>query len=181
MSRTFAFLRAINVGGHTVKMDRLKELFEGMGLENVETFIASGNVIFDTPRGSAAALEKKIEKTLAKALGFEVATFVRTDAELAAVVAYPAFPLRQIEAATAYNIAFMAAEPEPSGLQRLLAMQTDLDMFHIHGRELYWLSQVKQSESKISNAVFEKALGQPSTLRQVSTIRKMAKKYPPVR
>ena len=43
MTRYIAFLRAINVGGHTVKMDQLRALFEELGLSNVETFIASGN------------------------------------------------------------------------------------------------------------------------------------------
>lgn len=59
--RYVAFLRAINVGGHTVKMDNLRRLFEAMGFTNVEPFIASGNVIFDSTSKSTAALEKKIE------------------------------------------------------------------------------------------------------------------------
>jgi len=46
MTRYIAFLRAINVGGHTVKMEHLRGIFESMGFSNVETFIASGNVIF---------------------------------------------------------------------------------------------------------------------------------------
>ena len=41
-----ALLRGINVGGRNVKMDRLREIFESLGFSNVETFIASGNVIF---------------------------------------------------------------------------------------------------------------------------------------
>lgn len=47
MSRLFAFLRAINVGGRTVKMERLRREFEVFGFPGVETFIASGNVVFD--------------------------------------------------------------------------------------------------------------------------------------
>ena len=48
MSRYIAFLKAINVGGHNVKMDQLRKIFESMQFKNVETFIASGNVIFET-------------------------------------------------------------------------------------------------------------------------------------
>src|SRR5918993_4656593 len=80
-----AFLRAINVGGHIVKMDLLRSLFESMGFANVETFIASGNVIFDSKTKSTAALEKKIEKQLHAALGYEVKTFLRTLNEIADV------------------------------------------------------------------------------------------------
>ena len=80
MTRLIAFLRAINVGGHTVTMDKLRKEFEALGLMEVETFIASGNVIF-TPRSlDVVALEKKIEARLRASLGYEVATFVRTDA-----------------------------------------------------------------------------------------------------
>ena len=61
MPKYVAFLRAINVGGHLVKMDYLRTLFEALGFENVETFIASGNVIFDSKSKNTQALEKKIE------------------------------------------------------------------------------------------------------------------------
>ena len=90
MPRHIAFLRAINVGGHTVKMDLLCRLFEELGLKDVETFIASGNVIFRSPAKSAS-LEVKVERHLRQALGYEVATFIRNEAEIAAVAAYRPF------------------------------------------------------------------------------------------
>src|SRR5580765_8114539 len=92
MTRLVAFLRAINVGGHTVEMVKLKKLFEQLAFSGVETFIASGNVIFDAPKATPAALEKKIAAHLEKALGYEVGTFLRTPVELAAVLAHRAFP-----------------------------------------------------------------------------------------
>ena len=85
MPKYIAFLRAINVGGHTVKMDQLREVFEQCGFKNVETFIASGNVIFDSTSKNPKALEKKIEAALLKAFGYEVHTFLRTPGELTAV------------------------------------------------------------------------------------------------
>ena len=56
MPRYVAFLRAINVGGHVVKMERLRALFEDLGFAKVETLIASGNVIFETRAEDAGAL-----------------------------------------------------------------------------------------------------------------------------
>jgi uncharacterized protein (DUF1697 family) len=82
MAKHIAFLKAINVGGHTVKMDRLKKLFEIMGFENVETFIASGNVVFETKSKSVDSIRKQIETELEKSLGYKVATFIRTTKEL---------------------------------------------------------------------------------------------------
>src|ERR1700690_628604 len=90
MPRYVALLRGINLGGHTVKMARLKELFEELGFKKVETFIASGNVIFESASKSAPALEKKIAAHLEKSLGFPAMTFLRTDEELAAVLEHEA-------------------------------------------------------------------------------------------
>src|SRR5687768_15562390 len=98
MIRYIAFLRAINVGGHIVKMDHLRELFAAVGASNVETFIASGNVIFEAKDENAQALEKKIERHLRKALGYEVATFLRSVPELATVARYEPFPATELEA-----------------------------------------------------------------------------------
>ena len=177
MTRYFTFLRAINVGGHTVKMDVLRQLFESLGFSNVETFIASGNVIFEAKTADGKSLEKKIEKALKEALGYEVSTFIRTDAEFTAIAAYKPFPQSLLDSAAALNIGFLADDPEAVTKQKLISLKTDIDDFHIHGRELYWLCRKKQSESKITNVVLEKALGLKTTLRGINTINKMAEKY----
>ena len=175
--RYIAFLRALNVGGHhVVKMDHLRKLFEGEGFTSVETFIASGNVIFDGA-GRADALERAIETMLKEALGHEVSTFVRTGAELRALAAHDAFSAPAVAKATAFNVVFLAGPLDAKGKKALMALKTRDDDFHVHGREIFWLSRVKQSESMISNAVFEKTLGQRSTVRGISTVRKIAEKY----
>lgn len=177
MSKHIAFLRAINVGGHNVKMDYLRQLFESLGFSNVETFIASGNVIFDVKAGNVKALEKKIENKLHEALGYEVGTFIRNDAELAEIAKYKPFPQSQLDAATALNIGFLAEALDDTSKQKLMSLQTDIDDFHVHGREIYWLCRKKQSDSKISNVVIEKTLGMKATLRGVNTVSKMTEKY----
>jgi uncharacterized protein (DUF1697 family) len=179
MARHVAFLRAINVGGHTVKMDVLTSLFETMGCANVETFIASGNVIFSARAANVLALERRIEAALGKALGFEVATFVRTLDELAAVAAREPFPRARLDEATAFVVGFLRAPLDPAARDRLMALRTDIDDFLVDPREIYWLCRHKQSESTFSNAVFEKAIGVQTTFRSLTTIRKMAAKYAP--
>jgi uncharacterized protein (DUF1697 family) len=176
MSKYIAFLRAINVGGHNVKMDALLQLFESLGFSNVETFIASGNVIFDAKAGNVKILEKKIETCLYQALGYEVATFIRTDTELVEIAKYKPFPQPQVDAAAALNIGFLAEALDEALKPKLMSLQTDIDSFHVHGREIYWLCEKKQSESKISNVAIEKALGVKSTLRGVNTVNKLAEK-----
>jgi uncharacterized protein (DUF1697 family) len=176
--RYVAFLRALNVGGrHVVKMDRLKTLFEDAGFKNVETFIASGNVIFDAGSKKPEAIARAIEKQLHDALGHEVHAFVRTCAELKGIEAHKPFAAKAIESSLAFNVAFLAAPLDAKARKALMALATQLDDFHVNGREIYWLSRARQSESVISNAVFEKTLGCRSTVRGINTIRKMAEKY----
>jgi len=177
MTKYIAFLRAINVGGHTVKMDLLRELFESMGLTNVETFIASGNVIFESKSKDVDALVNKIERGLKESLGFEVATFLRSDSELAAIAVHKPFPKPQMDSAVALNVAFLSKPLDSKSKKLLMTLKSEIDDFHFHGCEVYWLCIKKQSESKFSNAVFEKTLGVKSTFRGINTIRKMAEKY----
>src|SRR5438309_5629838 len=80
--RYIAFLRAINVGGRVIKMEELRRVFAAAGLTNVESFIASGNVLFDTRVTSEEALRKKVEVALAHELGYRVDTFLRKPEEV---------------------------------------------------------------------------------------------------
>jgi uncharacterized protein (DUF1697 family) len=177
MSRFIAFLRAINVGGHTVKMDHLRQLFEAAGFSRVETFIASGNVIFDSKSADAKDLEDRIEKLLKDALGYEVATFIRTGSELVDITKYRPFQQSALDTAAALNIAFLRDRLDDKSKQKLMGLRTDIDDFHVHGREIYWLCLKKQSDSTFSNVLLEKTVGIQSTLRGVNTIKKMAAKY----
>jgi uncharacterized protein (DUF1697 family) len=177
--RGIAFLRAINVGGsHVVKMDRLKKLFEQAGFTGVETFIASGNVVFDlSPTVKGATVERAIETMLLDALGYEVAAFVRTDRELRAAAEHEPFVPAALNASLRFNVAFVKQPLDARAVKSINALATAVEDFHVRGREVYWLSRVMQGASKISNAVFEKTLRQPSTVRGISTIRKIAEKY----
>ena len=179
MPRYIAFLRAINVGGHTVKMDQLRQLLEALGLSDVETFIASGNVTFKSPAKSTAALEKKIESQLQKSLGYAVATFVRSTAELAAIARYQAFPAAELQAA-GHNlyIGFVATPPSRDVQQKVAALRTERDEFHVHEREVYWLLRTKFNESTVTGARLERTLGMPTTVRNITTVKKLAAQYP---
>ena len=174
MPRVVAFLRAINVGGHTVEMAKLKRLFEQLAFSGVETFIASGNVIFEAPGHAPAALEKRIAAHLEKSLGYEVVTFLRTPAELAAVVSHRAFP-RALPGST-LHIGFLGAPPGAAAKRQVLALASDIDDFHVHGRELYWRCAGRFSDSVVSGPKLEKALGQPTTMRKITTVEKLAAK-----
>lgn len=177
--RYVAFLRAINVGGRFVKMDDLLSVFDKLGLTETETFIASGNIVFKSSVTKSEALRERISAGLEKALGYEVETFLRTDNDLTRIAAYQAFPGEALKGAEALNIAFVHAHLDQEAKRKLMALRTDIDDFAVDGREIYWLCRRKQSESTISNAVIEKTLRMKTTIRSISTIKKIAAKYPP--
>jgi uncharacterized protein (DUF1697 family) len=172
-----AFLKAINVGGHTVSMDRLRALFEGLGLQNVETFIASGNVVFESRARSLAGLERRIGQAVRAALGYAVPTFLRTAGEVAAVAARPPFPPTRIAGAGACNVGFLARAPGKRAAEALLALSTRSDELHLRGREIYWLSRTNLSASRLSYAAIERALGTEATFRGMNTITRLVAKF----
>jgi uncharacterized protein (DUF1697 family) len=174
-----AFLRAINVGGHTVKMDHLRSLFESMGFANVETFIASGNVIFDSNSKNGNPLEKKLEKQLQQALGYEVKTFIRTINEVADIVRYQSFrPSELKRPGNILYVGFMSTTPSPVAIKKLRTLADVVNDFHVHEREVYWLRRTKAGKSEYSGGLIEKALGTPVTFRNSTTVRKILAKYP---
>ncbi|MEO8807543.1 MAG: DUF1697 domain-containing protein [Burkholderiaceae bacterium] len=174
MSRCIAFLRAVNVGGRIVKMGALKAQFEALALTDVSTFIASGNVIFETRARDMAALEQKIEKQLHGAFGFEVHSFVRSAAELAAIAACRPFEQRELEQAAAFVVGFVA-RPLDAAQQKIVSrFNNEVDAFCVQGRELFWMSRHRQSDSKFSNAAFERALGLRATFRNMNTVQRIA-------
>jgi len=178
MPKYVAFLRAINVGGHTVKMDTLRQLFESIGFSKVETFIASGNVIFDSKSTNTKALEKKIEDCLLKKLGYSVATFIRSTSDLAKIARYRPFTDSELDAeGNTIYIAFIADTPSNESKKKLLTFVTKVDDFHVYGQEVYWLCRTKMSESKFSGALLEKTLGMQATWRNSNTVKKLASKY----
>ena len=94
MPQSVAFLRAVNLGSHRkVAMADLRREFEGLGFDDVSTFVNSGNVIFSTGR-RGRALERAIEERLRAAIGFDVPTYVRTAAEVHELLAAEPFEVR---------------------------------------------------------------------------------------
>ena len=179
--RYVALLRAINVGGHVVKMDALRSAFEALRFTGVETFIASGNVVFETASTAGASeLEANIEAWLAQRLGYSVATFLRTPRQLATVVASRPFGAGDPQGSGhVLSVGFVKAPPSAVAAASLIAFASDVDEFRIIDREIYWRCRGRTSDSKFSGARMEKMLGAPATFRNITTVRKLAMKYAP--
>ena len=170
--RFVAFLRAINVGGHVVKMDRLRVEFGAMGFTDVQTVIASGNVLFTASSGDADALEQRIERHLEQALGYPVATFLRSPAQLATLVANEPYTDR-VATASLY-VGFLKSTPPDARRERAVALRSEMDEVSVREREIFWMCRTRSTDSTVSAARLEKALLAPATFRNVTTVRKLA-------
>ena len=177
MTQYVAFLRGINLGKRRPPMSQLKALFEALGYRDVATFIASGNVIFTTQARDTGKLEAKIAKHLEQSLGYPVATFVRSAAEVVAVGRARAFA-DQDTAGVTVHVAFLPQALGKSDAAKLEKIRTPIDEFRVVGREFYWLCRTKVLESTVWQSQEMKALKLPdSTMRNLTSVRKLIAKH----
>lgn len=176
MERYVAFLRGMNLGNRRIKNEELRAEFEAMGFEGVATFRASGNVIFAAGERSESALAGKIEKGLGEALGYEVTTFLRSAAEVAAIAAREPFEAKSVEASKGkLQVSLLSEKPTAPARRKVLALATDGDLLAIEARELFWLPSGGTLESELDHRAIEKALGK-GTQRTMGTIEQIASK-----
>jgi len=172
------FLRGINLGPRRrVGGADLRSAFEGMGFGDVATFRASGNVVFAAGEEGAAGLEGRIEQGLAESLGFEVAVFVRTAAEVRAIAAHDPFDPAEVEASQGkLQVALLRDRPAAAARKEVLALALDEDRLAFGERELYWLPSGGIRDSALNLKAIEQRVG-ATTMRTKGTVEELARKW----
>ncbi len=182
MPQYIAFLRGINLGNRRIKMEDLRALFEVLKFRKVATFIASGNVLFETAIADDAKLAAKIAAHLEQSLGYEVDTFVRTRAEVAGIVAAEPFSRQEqlIPDEHIVHVGFLREPLDPAKAAGLAAIRSATDAFHVTDREFYWLYRgARSSDSVIWGSRELRALKLPTmTMRNLSMLRRLIGEYP---
>ena len=173
--RYVAFLRGINVGGRKlIKMEELARIFTGAGLKNVRTYIASGNVIFESGSTNETALRKKIEKVLRQTLGYEVTVVLLTLGELESIVTRNPFKRRASGAGVVQYVVLLADEPKSKIQIPLISTTENLEVFEVTDRAAFIiLRRKKNGRSGYPNNFVEKQLGVAGTTRNWSTLKKI--------
>ncbi|MFI5356134.1 MAG: DUF1697 domain-containing protein [Opitutales bacterium] len=176
MPRFVAFLRGINLGRRRPPMAELQRLFEELGFADVATFIASGNVIFESPGRDGRKLEVRIETQLAAHLGYEVDTFVRRTDEVAAVLQARVRAGPATEGGS-LHVVFLKTPLSASQRKLLAACETAVDRLKPDGREIYWLCRIRTPDSKVWSSPAMKAVGLSTyTMRNLTSLQKLAAK-----
>lgn len=172
--RYVVFLRAINVTGRFVKMADLAGHCQALGLQGVQTFINSGNVVFSAADNTAAALTERLQQGLQARLGFVSGAFVRTVDQVHTLARRTAALAHHVPGDGDLNVIFL---PQPLDATQTLAVQslsTAIDRFDTQGPELLWLCHQKQSGSTFSNAVLERRLKLRCTLRRAAMLQRLS-------
>jgi uncharacterized protein (DUF1697 family) len=179
MATHAAFLRGINLGNRRrVKNEQLRDAFEQAGFEDVATFRASGNVVLRAEEGlDDSEVRARAETGLADALGFEVAVFVRSVAELAAIAAREPFSKKELAASSGkQQVALLPSRPAAPARRKALALASEADRLAVEGSELHWLPRDRMSDSELDLRALESLLG-PWTMRTKGTIEQIAARH----
>ncbi|MFO0694146.1 MAG: DUF1697 domain-containing protein [Polyangiales bacterium] len=166
--RYVALLRGINVGGkNKLPMKELVALVAGLGATDVESYIQSGNVIFEASASVARDFAGKLEAAIEARFGFESPVVLRSASELAAVLENPPFGEAPLETR---HVGFLAARPTEARVASLDPARSPGDSFVVRGSEIYLHLPNGVARSKLTNAYFDSKLGTTSTFRNWKTV-----------
>ena len=170
-----AILRGINVGtGRKVLMANLKKLCESLGLKNVQTYIQSGNLIFELEQSEPiSALETRLQKAFSETFGFEIPVLIRTAAEWAESIAQNPFLNEENVNIDRLHLTCLKEMPAPELLEKIKTFQYLPDRYEIVGRDVFIFCAAGYGTSKLVNSFFESKLKTQATTRNWKTVMKL--------
>jgi len=164
-------LRGINVGGQKkIRMADLGSLYESLGFENVQSYVQSGNVVFDSDEQDVAKLRESIEAQIESNFGFQVPVLIRSAEDFRRVIQNHPF---KDEETIRVLFTFLYEEPEQSRLEELSSYEDKVDQFAIGEQEIFLFCPGGYGKTKLSNTFFEKKLGVIATTRNWKSVNAM--------
>jgi uncharacterized protein (DUF1697 family) len=169
-----SMLRGINVGGHKrIKMDDLRKSFEALGLEQVQTYIQSGNVVFETGKLSTSALSQRIEKQILRDFRFSASVISRTAYEMNnAISNNPFLKAREIDPQK-LHVTFLSDVPASAALKKLTDLTAAPDQCRSLDREIYFYLPNGVSQSVLMKSPVDRILSVVTTTRNWRTVNQL--------
>jgi uncharacterized protein (DUF1697 family) len=170
--RQIVLLRGINIGANNrIAMPALRELLAGAGLEDVATYLQSGNAIVSSKR-QPEQLARDCETLIADAFQLSIPVVVRTRDELAAVMQHD--PLGEIAVnPKLYQVSFCAREPDAGAVRKAAERAVDGERMLVHGREIYAWFPHGIARSQLATQLTKQGLGTTATARNWTTVTKL--------
>jgi len=176
MTTYISMLRGINVGGHKkIKMDTLKQLYVELGYTNVQTYIQSGNVIFQTQDIDAVNLAKSIAKQILEITGLEVPVLVLELDEMKRIVENNPFNLDSTKNTASFHITFLSAIPDTTSVEKLKSTDYGEDHFELLDKAIYVYCPTGYGTTKLTNTFFENKLKVTATSRNWKTVNELVR------
>ncbi len=167
-----ALLRAVNLGSHgKLSMPALETALGELGLEDVATYIQSGNVVFRSDRPEKT-LADEITRCIAETFGLETTVILRSAGELRRVAARNPF-VGDEEQPSRLHVLFLDAEPAAAAVAKLDPDRSPPDRFGVDRREVYLHYPSGMGRSKLSPGYLERVLGVRGTARNWNTVLKL--------
>jgi len=166
-----ALLRGVNVSGQKlIKMDALRELFVKMGFEKVETYIQSGNIVFQSINPNQRELEQIISAGLKDAFGFEIPVLVLAVKELKDITRKNPFINNDSKDKSCMHVTFLSVEPEMTLFENLKKLEYKGEEFELAGKALYLYCPKGYGKTRLNNTFLEKKLKVTATTRNWKTV-----------
>ena len=153
-------------------MADLKSLCEKLGLNNVTTYIQSGNLIFVSVKQNSE-LESMLEKGIQETFGFDVPVIVRSSKELEASIDNNPFYDKNADI-NSLHLTFLKEKPTKENEEKALTFNYEPDKFKIKDKYVYIFCEGKYNQSKLTNNYFEKKLDTVATTRNWKTVLKLS-------
>lgn len=155
-----------------VQMPKLARAFELAGFRDVKTLLSSGNVVFDAPATSEAALARKAEAAMKKHLGSAFFTLVRSVEDLQALLASQPYAKFRLQPGCKRVVTFLAAAPKPR--PRLPIELDGACILSISGSEVF-SAYVPSPKGPVFMTLLQRTFGKDITTRTWDTVTKVAK------
>lgn len=175
MAKYISILRGINVGtGRKVLMTELKTLCERLGLLNVQTYIQSGNVIFELSKPeSVSALQDRLHQAISETFGFDIPVIVRAAEGWAESISRNPFLKEKDVDIGRLHLTCLNEVPSPELLEKIKLLQYLPDRYEIIGNDVFIFCTAGYGTSKLNNSFFESKLKTPATTRNWKTVMKL--------
>lgn len=172
--RYVALLRGINVvGRNMIKMEALRATISALGFKNVQSYINSGNIAFDTAKAADNKLAAKIHDAIQKDFGFDISVMVRSKDELGTIVKDNPY-IGQFENHKDVHVFFLELELTTDQEKLLLEQANENEFIAVNGRSVYYMLRIPFPDSLLSKGFLERKLKIANTARNWRTVNTIA-------
>ena len=174
MTTFIALLRGINVSGkNKIRMVDLRNLFEKLGCGNVETYIQSGNVVFDCTEEVSTTLTAMLEAAIVNTFGHNVPVFIRAANDFYRILNNNPFTVDELHQTSKLYVTFLYHLPLSTTLDKLAKPGKEAAEFALGTGEIYLFCPAGYGRTKLTNTYFEKILNMPATTRNWRTVNQL--------